>query len=137
VTILHARPGACHPISRYKLAREPVALNCEGGSSAAMAVDGGRRSWSKKAGEWEYGSVRSVPSHVYTPLQAAAHRARCSTYPGTDRWAQDPLISRRWTVRWWCSSAETKSPCILYVWCPVGLGNVAMIASGLVISAEQ
>jgi hypothetical protein len=39
---LGARPGACHPISHYRLAREPVVLNCEGGSSVAMAVDGGR-----------------------------------------------------------------------------------------------
>jgi hypothetical protein len=38
---LHARPGACHPISHHRLAREPVILNREGGSSAAMAVDGG------------------------------------------------------------------------------------------------
>jgi hypothetical protein len=45
--ILHARLGACHPISRRRLAREPVVLNREGGSSAAMAVDGGQRSWRK------------------------------------------------------------------------------------------
>jgi hypothetical protein len=38
---LHARLGAYHPISRRRLAREPVVLNREGGSSAAMAVDGG------------------------------------------------------------------------------------------------
>jgi hypothetical protein len=40
---LDARQGACHPISRRRLAREPVVLNREGGSSAVMAVDGGRR----------------------------------------------------------------------------------------------
>jgi hypothetical protein len=39
---LGARPGAYHPISRRRLARESVILNREGGSSAAMAVDGGR-----------------------------------------------------------------------------------------------
>jgi hypothetical protein len=48
---LHARPGACHPISHRRLAREPVVLNREGGSSAAMAVDGGRRSWRKTDAE--------------------------------------------------------------------------------------
>jgi hypothetical protein len=41
--ILHVRPGACHPISRRRLAREPIILNRKGGGSAAMAVDGGRR----------------------------------------------------------------------------------------------
>jgi hypothetical protein len=40
---LEAGPSACHPISRHRLAREPVVLNREGGSSAAMVVDGGRR----------------------------------------------------------------------------------------------
>jgi hypothetical protein len=40
---LDARPGACHPISCRRLVREPVVLNHEGGSSPAMAVDGGRR----------------------------------------------------------------------------------------------
>jgi hypothetical protein len=33
---LCSKPGACHPISRRKLAREPDDLNREGGSSAAM-----------------------------------------------------------------------------------------------------
>jgi hypothetical protein len=40
---LGVRPGTCHPISRRKLAREPVVLNHEDGSSAAKTVDGGRR----------------------------------------------------------------------------------------------
>jgi phage terminase small subunit len=40
---LHVRLGTCHPISRRRLAREPVILNREGGSSAAMAVDGDQR----------------------------------------------------------------------------------------------
>jgi hypothetical protein len=30
------------------------------------------------AGEWEYGSIRSVLSPVYPPLQAATHQARRS-----------------------------------------------------------
>jgi hypothetical protein len=50
---LHARLGAYHPISRHRLAREPVVLNREGGSSAAMAVDGGRRSWRKTSAKDE------------------------------------------------------------------------------------
>jgi hypothetical protein len=40
---LDARPGVCHPISRRKLAKESVVLNCEGGSLAAIVMDGGRR----------------------------------------------------------------------------------------------
>jgi hypothetical protein len=40
---LHERPSAYHPISRRRLVREPVVLNREGGSSAAVAVDGDRR----------------------------------------------------------------------------------------------
>jgi hypothetical protein len=40
---LGSRLGACHPISCHRLAREPVILNHEGGSSVAMAVDGGGR----------------------------------------------------------------------------------------------
>jgi hypothetical protein len=39
---LGVRPSAYHPISRRRLAREPVILNREGGSSAAMAMDGGQ-----------------------------------------------------------------------------------------------
>jgi hypothetical protein len=45
---LGARLGAYHPISRRRLAREPVVLNYEDGSSAAMAVGGGRRLRRKK-----------------------------------------------------------------------------------------
>jgi hypothetical protein len=39
---LGARPGTCHPISHRTLAREPIILNREGRSSAAMAMDGGQ-----------------------------------------------------------------------------------------------
>jgi hypothetical protein len=39
---LGARPGACHPINHHRLAREPIVLNREGGSSAAMTVDDGQ-----------------------------------------------------------------------------------------------
>jgi hypothetical protein len=48
---LHARPGACHPISCRRLARELVILNREGGSSTTMVVDGGRRSRRKTDAE--------------------------------------------------------------------------------------
>jgi hypothetical protein len=40
---LGTRPGDYHPISHCRLAREPVVLNREDKSSAAMAVDSGRR----------------------------------------------------------------------------------------------
>jgi hypothetical protein len=39
---LDARSGACYPINHHRLAREPVDLNREGGSSASMAVDRGQ-----------------------------------------------------------------------------------------------
>jgi hypothetical protein len=48
---LHARPGACHPINRRRLAKEPVVLNREGGSSTVMVVDGGQRSRRKTDAE--------------------------------------------------------------------------------------
>jgi hypothetical protein len=38
-----------------------------------------------------------------------AHTAR-SAYPGTDKWAQVPLISRHWMVKWRCSSTEMEYP---------------------------
>jgi hypothetical protein len=59
---LHTRPGACHPISRRRLAREPVVLNLEGGSSATMAVDGGRRSRSKTSAK-DKGDGRKRPEN--------------------------------------------------------------------------
>jgi hypothetical protein len=40
---LAARPGTYNPISHCRLAREPIVLNHEDGSSAAMVVDGGQR----------------------------------------------------------------------------------------------
>jgi hypothetical protein len=39
---LGARPGASHPINCRRLAKEPVVLNREGGSSAPMVVNDGR-----------------------------------------------------------------------------------------------
>jgi hypothetical protein len=87
-------------------------------------------------------TLGSIP-YLYFPTggrpSGAALRAPTvrSAYPGTDRWAQDPLVIQRWTVRWWCSSAETESLCIPYAQRPVGSGNVAMIALGPAISTEQ
>jgi hypothetical protein len=65
-----------------------------------------------------------------------AHTAR-STYPGTDKQAQVPLISRHWTTEWWCSDTETESPRISDVRRPIGSWNMVMIALGPVILAEQ
>jgi hypothetical protein len=65
-----------------------------------------------------------------------AHTAR-SAYPGVDKWDQVPLISRHWTVKWWCSGAETESPRIPYARRPIGLGIVVMFASSPATSAEQ
>jgi hypothetical protein len=42
---LGARPGTCHPISCRRLAREPIVLNREGGSLAAMAENDGQGLW--------------------------------------------------------------------------------------------
>jgi hypothetical protein len=39
---LGVRPGTYHPISHRRLVREPIILNREGGSSAAMAVNEGQ-----------------------------------------------------------------------------------------------
>jgi hypothetical protein len=82
--------------------------------------------------------IKSVICRFGVPSSAAlrAHTAR-STYPGADKWAQAPLISRHWTVKRWCSNAETESPRILYARRPIGLGIVVMITSGPVISAGQ
>jgi hypothetical protein len=65
-----------------------------------------------------------------------AHATR-SAYPGTDKWAQVPLISRHWTTKWWCSGDETESPHIPYARCPVSSRIVVMIASGPATSTEQ
>jgi hypothetical protein len=87
-------------------------------------------------------TLGSIP-YLYSPAggnpSGAVLRAPTvrSTYPGIDQWAQDPLVSRRWMMRWWCSSTEMESPRIFYMRRPIGSGNVAMIASGPVISVEQ
>jgi hypothetical protein len=65
-----------------------------------------------------------------------AHIAR-SAYPGADKWAKVPLVSRHWTAKWWFNGAETESPRIPYAWRADGLGIMVMIASGPATSAEQ
>jgi hypothetical protein len=64
------------------------------------------------------------------------HTARF-TYPGADKWAKVPLISRHWMAKWWCSGAEIESPCIPYAQRPIDSRVMVMIASGPVTSAEQ
>jgi hypothetical protein len=99
---LHARPSACHPIRHRSLAREPVVLNHEGGSSAAMAVDDGRRSWSKTSAKdegdgrkrqengtmdpyaWFHPYLSSPVSGSPSGVALRAHTAR-SAYPGVDK----------------------------------------------------
>jgi hypothetical protein len=73
-----------------------------------------------------------------SPSGATLHaHTTCSACPDADKWVQAPLISRCWTTRRWSGDAETESPCIPYVWSPVGSGIMIMITSGPVISAKQ
>jgi hypothetical protein len=151
---LHARLDACHPISRRRLAREPVILNREGGSSAAMAVDGGRRSRRKTGAEdkgdgrkrQEGGSMdpyaRCQPLFILPSKRQPIGRGlrahiTCSAYLDADKWVWASLISRCWTTRRWSGGTKTESPRIPYAQSPVGSGIVIMITSGPVISAEQ
>jgi hypothetical protein len=95
----------------------------------------------RRMGVWirTLGSTPYLTSHVSGSQSGAtlcAHTAR-SVHPGTDKRAQVLLISRHWTAKWWCSSAETESPRIPNVRRPIGSGNVVMIALGPAIPAEQ
>jgi hypothetical protein len=65
-------------------------------------------------GVWTYtlGSIPYLSSPASgSPLGVAlrSHTVR-SSYLGVDKGAQVPLISRRWTVKWWCSDAEIECP---------------------------
>jgi hypothetical protein len=83
---LGVRPSAYHPISRRRLAREPVVLNHEGGSSTAMVENDGWGLWKKVRGvggkgdehrlQEKDGSVCRVPSPIYPPLPATAQWVR-------------------------------------------------------------
>jgi hypothetical protein len=79
---LCSKPGACHPISRRKLAREPDDLNREGGSSAAMvdwrwsqvekkAKGVGEQGAKEMCARWEENesceSVQWIPPSSYPP----------------------------------------------------------------------
>jgi hypothetical protein len=95
----------------------------------------------RRMGVWicMLGSIPYLSSPTSSsPLGAVlhAHTARFA-YPGADKWAQVPLISQHWTAKWWCSGAETESPCIPYARRPIGSGIVVMIASDPVTSAKQ
>jgi hypothetical protein len=72
----------------------------------------------RRMGVWirTHGSTPYLSSPVSSSLSGAALRAHTtrSAYPGADKWVQAPLISRRWTAKRWCSSAETESPRIPY-----------------------
>jgi hypothetical protein len=87
-------------------------------------------------------TYRSTP-YLSSPVSVSpsgavlhAHIAR-SAYPGADKWVQAPIISRRWTAKWWCSGAEMESSHIPYARRPVGSGIMVMITSAPAISAEQ
>jgi hypothetical protein len=94
-----------------------------------------------RMGVWicTHGSTRYLSSLVSGSPSGAvlhAHTAR-SAYLGTDKWVHAPLISRHWTAKRWCNSAETESARIPYMRRLVGSGIVVMITSGPAISIEQ
>jgi hypothetical protein len=120
------RSGACHPISRRRLARKPIILNHEGGSSAAMAVNDGqelsRNQEVQETKEMSMSGRRSTGLYVvFHPLfilpckqqpirhGASSHTTRRS-YPGDDKGAQAPPISQHWSAKWWYRGAETEHP---------------------------
>jgi hypothetical protein len=95
----------------------------------------------RRMGVWirTLGSIPYLSSPVSGSPSGMVLRAHtvCSAYPGADKWAKVPLVSRHWTTKWWCNSAETESPCIPYAWHPDGSGIMVMIASGPMISTKQ
>jgi hypothetical protein len=118
---LGVRPGAYHPISHHRLARQPVVLNREGGSSVAMVVDGGRglrrnqeaqknkrqRRWVRDDRRMEVRicmadstpCLSSPTSGSPSGVALGAHTAR-STYPGIDKWAHVPPFSQHRSAKW-------------------------------------
>jgi hypothetical protein len=90
--------------------------------------------WIRMLGSTPYLSSPASGSPSSAVLRA--HTAR-SAYLGADKWAHVPLISRHWTVKWWCNGAKTESPRIPDARCPVGSGNVVMITSGSAIPTKQ
>jgi hypothetical protein len=95
-------------------------------------------------GEWKYGSVWRIPSRIYPPLQAAAHRAwrlvptprahftqaltrgpRTRPSVSTGRRSGGPVVWKRNVLH------------IPYARRPVGSGIVVMIASVPTTSAVQ
>jgi hypothetical protein len=95
----------------------------------------------RRMGVWihTHGSTPYLSSPVSgSPSGAAlcAHITR-SAYSGANKCVQAPLISQRWTMKRWCSSAKTESLHIPYARRPIGSGIVVMITSGPTIFAEQ
>jgi hypothetical protein len=77
-----SKTGACHPISRCKLTREPDDLNREGGSSAPMvdwrwlqvgkkAKGMGEQGTKETCARWKENgsceSIRWIPPSIYPP----------------------------------------------------------------------
>jgi hypothetical protein len=95
----------------------------------------------RRMGVWirTHGSTHYLSNPIGGSPSGAAlrtHTAR-SAYPGADKWAQTPLISRHWTVKRWCNDAEAESTRIPYARHPIGSGIMVMITSGPTISAVQ
>jgi hypothetical protein len=145
---LEARSSACHPISHRRLAREPIVLNREGGSSVAMAVGGGRRLqgnqevqetkemgtkgrrmrvWIRTLGSIPYLSSPASGSPSGTTLHA--HTAR-SSYPGANKGggpgpAHQSVLDGGMVVQ----RCRNVMPRTSRMWCPIGSRNVVTIAS--------
>jgi hypothetical protein len=90
----------------------------------------------QKAGEWEYESVCSVPSPIYPPLQAVAHRAR--RFMPTSRAHHTQALTRgprscpsvgAGQQNGGASAQQRNVPHIPYARRPVGLRIMVMIAS--------
>jgi hypothetical protein len=118
---LSLRPGTCHLINRLRLAREPIVLNREDGSSAAMVVNGGQRlrrkqeaqenktqkRWSQDGRRMEVW-IRMMDSSLCLSFLASgspsgALLGACtshSTYPDAYKGAQVPLFSQCESVKW-------------------------------------
>jgi hypothetical protein len=111
---LGSKPGAYHPISHRRLARELIILNHVDGTSAAMALDGGLKLRRKQEAQenkrqkrraqdgrrmevWVYmvDSSLCLSSLASGSPSGATLGARTSlsTYPDTDKGARVPLFS--------------------------------------------
>jgi hypothetical protein len=118
---LGSGPGACHPISHHRLARELIVLYREVGSSAAMVMDGGQRLRRKQEARenkrqkrraqdgrrmelWinmadSYLCLSSLASGNPSGVMLGAHTSH-STFREADKGAQVLLFSQRELVKW-------------------------------------